>query len=154
MIRDANLNFDTNLAVTATATSTNTIDLGVARDMGNTDNLVVSTLVGTTFAGGTSLQVTVEGSPDNSTWTTLASGEVVPVASLVQGAQIANLSGLPSVDPVDGAPVRYLRLNYVVVGTMTAGALSSDIVMNRDNARGYPKSYSVAAPSLATFTTN
>ncbi len=154
MIRDANLNFDTNLAVTVTATSTNTIDLGVARDMGNTDNLVVSTLVATTFAGGTSLQVTVEGSPDNSTWTTLASGEAVPVASLVQGAQIANLSGIPSVDPVNGAPARYLRLQYVVVGTMTAGALSSDIVMNRDNGRGYPASYSVGAPALALFTTS
>ena len=153
MIRDANLNFDTNLAVTATATSTNTIDLGVARDMGNVSHLDVSCLVTTTFAGGTSLQVTVQGSPDNSTWTTLASGEAVPVASLVQGAQIANFSGIPSVDPVGGAPNRYLRLQYVVVGTMTAGALTSDVVSNRDNARGYPRSYSVGAPAVRVFST-
>ncbi len=151
MIRDSLLNFDTATAITVTAASTNTIDLGTARDLSGTINLTVSALVTTTFAGGTSLQVTVQGSPDNSTWTTLASGEAVPVASLVQGAQIANFGGIPSVSPVDGAPNRYLRLDYIVVGTMTAGAVTSDIVMNKENARGYPGSIAYTAPSVQTF---
>ena len=151
MIRDANLNFDTAAALTVTADSTNVIDLGVARDLSATDHLSISSLVTTTFTGGTSLQVTVVGSPDNSTWTVLASGEVVPLASLVQGAQIYNMRGIPSVDPVDGAPYRYLKLNYVIVGTMTAGAVTSDIVMGKENARGYPGTIAYTAPANQTF---
>jgi hypothetical protein len=150
MIRDSALNFDSAAAITVTAVSTNVIDLGAKRDLGTTEPLTVSSIVDTTFAGGTSLQVALQGSPDNTTWTTLVSGGVVPLASLVEGAQIANFD-LATVDPAGGPPPRYLRLDYIVVGTMTAGALTSDVVSGKQQFRGYPPGFAYAPPAVQTF---
>lgn len=150
MIRDSNLSFDVAAALTATAVSTNVIDLGAKRDLGPTEPLTVSTIVNTTFTGGTSLQVTLQGSPDNSTWTTLLSGGTVLLASLIEGAQIANFD-MASVDPVGGAPYRYLRLDYIIVGTMTAGTVTSDIVSTKAEVHGYPPGFTFVAPAVQTF---
>lgn len=150
MIRDINLSFDTGALLTATAVSTNTIDLGAKRDLSTTAPLTISTLVSATFVGGTSLQVTVQGSPDDTTWTTLESGAVVPIAGLIEGAQIANI-GIPASDPVGFAPYRYLRLDYIVVGVMTAGAVTSDIVSNKQNDVGYPPGYVYTPPAVNLF---
>jgi hypothetical protein len=152
MIRDINLNFDTALAITVTATSTNVIDLGAKRDLGPTEPLAISAIVTTGFAGGTSLAVAVQGSPDDATWTTLLTGEAVPVASLVEGAQIANYD-VPHADPVGLAPYRYLRLQYIVVGTMTAGALTSDLVSTKSSVTNYPPGFAYTAPAVQTFVT-
>jgi hypothetical protein len=150
MIRDISLNFDTALVVAATATSTNTIDLGAARDLGNTANATVSCIVAATFVGGTSLQVAMQGSPDNVNWQTLLTGAAIPVAELEQGTQIANFN-VPDDAPVGSAPYRYLRLDYIVVGAMTAGAVTSDVVMQKQSAFGYPSGYSYTPPVTPDF---
>jgi hypothetical protein len=150
MIRDSSLNFDNAAAVTVSAPSTNVIDLSAQRDLGTTEPLTISSIVGTTFLGGTSLQVALDGSVDNVTWTTLVTGGVVPVAALVEGTQIANFD-LANVDPVGGVPPRYLRLNYVVVGTMTAGTVTSDIVSTKEQFRGYPPGFAYKAPAVQSF---
>ncbi len=147
MIQDALLIFDpAGTAITTTATSTNVLDLLNKRDLGigsspDEPNLMVT--VGTTFAGGTSINVQFQTSPDNSTWTTAAESGVIALANLVAGARLLNI---PIPSPAPGAALpRYYRLNYVVVGTMTAGTVTSELLGILDEfpqqAAGYVGGY-------------
>ena len=138
MIIDTSLIFSNQQAVTASAPSTNTIDLGVTgtpfgatlalvRRLGEGEPIALSVSVGQTFAGLTSLQVSVETSPDGVTWTPTDSGEVVPAASLVAGYLFA----VPKI--IEAASARYLQLYYNVVGTATAGTINAAIVASRQS---------------------
>lgn len=137
MYIDGLLQFSSAQALTTTAVSTNVIDLLNPRDMGLGEDptLDVVAQVGATFTGGTSIQVVLQGSVDNSTFTDMVSGPVVAVANAVQGAQLANFP-MPTLAPGQALP-RYLRLNYVIVGTMGAGNVTSMIVLDRQANRTY-----------------
>lgn len=159
----------TDSPVIGTEAAPNVIDLGVnsgvpssangggARDMGVGDNpaLKLSALVTTAFAGGTSLQLQLQGAPDNGsgapgTYTTMWTGPAVLLASLVAGMQLANID-VPRPIPGQALP-RYLRLNYITVGTNTGGAVEAQIVLDRDDQiigssgaySGYPAGLTVA----------
>jgi hypothetical protein len=122
MITDKLNAFSERQVVTATAVSTNVIDLGplggsnTVRDIGEGEPVNLFVRVGSTaFAGGTSLQAVLETSlAEGSGYTTLASGPVVPLASLTAGARVFE-------GPIPKGVQRYLRVNYVVVGTMSGG---------------------------------
>lgn len=109
----------------ATTTSTNTIDLGTGRDLGDAGtgqtNLTAVVMITTAYVGGTSLNVQFQGSSDNVTWTTYSETGAVPVASLGVGQRLS--LPLPSVNPDQGVAPRYYRLQYVNVGANTAGAV-------------------------------
>ena len=136
---------------TGTQTSSNSIDLHMlgipvlaanqgARDMGIGDDpalkLAVEAL--TAFTGGTSLQVNLQGAPDNGsgapgTFTTYITGPVVALASLIAGVRVLEID-IPR--PPPGVPFpRFLQLQYVSVGTFTTGAgaskLRANIVLDR-----------------------
>ena len=141
MLLDNQNQFSSAQAVTSTGstTSTNVIDLGVARDIGGavTDQLMLLCEVVTAFTSGGSatLQVQFQTSPDNSAWSILAQSDAIPVASLVQGYKF-----LPGELP--GGTSRYLRLNYVVgTAAMTAGALTAALVPSLDVQQSYPRGY-------------
>ena len=141
MLLDNQNQFSASQAVTSTGStaSTNVIDLGVARDIGGavTDQLMLLCEVVTPFTSGRSatLQVQFQTSPDNSTWSTLAQSDAIPVASLVQGYKF-----LPGELP--GGTSRYLRLNYVVgTAAMTAGSLAAALVPSLDVLPAYPRGY-------------
>jgi hypothetical protein len=128
-------------AVTSTGStaSSNVIDLGVARDIagGVVEALKLLTQVNTTFTSGGSatLQVQVQTSADNSSWSTLAESAAIPVASLVQGYRFFE-NGVP------GPTSRYLRLNYVVgTAAMTAGKLDAALVPSLDVQPVYARGY-------------
>ena len=128
-------------AVTSTGStaSSNVIDLGVARDIagGVVEALKLLIQVNTTFTSGGSatLQVQVQTSADNSSWSTLAESAAIPVASLVQGYRFFE-NGVP------GPTSRYLRLNYVVgTAAMTAGKLDAALVPSLDIAPVYSRGY-------------
>jgi hypothetical protein len=134
MFIDKLLEFDpAGTAITSTAASTNVIDLGVARDIGSTGDSTepnVLIQVGTALTGGTSLNVQLEGAPDNGsglpgTYGVLDESGVIPAASLVAGARIL-LGPLPRVGAGNVMP-RFLRLNYVVVGPFTGGTVQAEI---------------------------
>lgn len=159
MILDSQLQFSATAgdSPTATAVSTNQIDLGIvipsgtasgsgipgtaagggARDIGIGDDpaLKIVALVTVNFATLTSLQIQVQGAPDNGsgspgTLTTYASGPVVPVASLLAGTLICNID-MPRVAPGVAMP-RFLGLNYVVAGSnASAGTLRAFLVVDR-----------------------
>jgi hypothetical protein len=152
-----------------TQSAPNVIDLGVtsgipssangggARDIGVGDkpSLKLSAIVATAFLSGTSLQLVLQGAPDNGAgapgaYTTMWTGPAVLLATLLAGAQLANID-VPR--PIPGQPIpRFLRLQYVSVGVFTAGALEAQIVIDRDDQivgatglySGYPAGLNVA----------
>lgn len=142
---------------TGTQTSGNIVDIGVglqttanpsglaipgvaagagARDLGIGDDPAMKILVEvvTTFTGGTSLAINVQGAPDNGSgapgaFTTYASGPVIAEAQLIAGAQLFDID-IPR-PPAGVALPRYLQLQYVTVGTHGAGTLKAWAVLDR-----------------------
>ena len=139
----------TDSPTTGTQVSSNVIDLGIigipsfangggARDIGTGDDPSMKLMVTTTvaFLSGTSLQIVLQGAPDNGsgapgTWTTMYTGPAVLEATLIIGARLADID-VPR--PIAGQALpRFLRLEYVTVGTHTAGTLESAIVLDRND---------------------
>lgn len=133
MLLDGETQFSNRQAITATAVSTNVIDLGATgtranansalrRDIGDWGNdLLVQ--VTQDFAGGTSLAVQVQ-TDDNAGFTsptTVGQTAAVPVADLKAGYRFS-LGDFPI-----NTAERFVRLNYVVVGTMTAGTITAAV---------------------------
>ena len=144
MILSAEQLFSDDQAVTATAISTNVIDLGVAgtpygaaaalnQDVGKGAPIPILVQVTADFNTLTSLTVTVETSAnsDLSSSTVLAT-ESILLADLVAGKQMFN-----QVVP-NGADQRYLGVRYTVVGTPpTLGNITAGITMgNQTNFTG------------------
>ena len=155
MIIDGSLQFtgvagsvDFDEPTTGTQVSTNIIDLSVARDMGVGDDpaLELLVVVTTDFADGTSLQVNLEGAPDDGTgspgsYTNMINGPVVAEAQLIAGARLLEVT-VPRPAPGQAIP-RFLRLEYVTVGTHTAGAIYGAIVLDRQDYVAYPAGITV-----------
>ena len=137
MILDAQNIFSTSQALTATAASTDTIDLGANGDLGRA-NMRFRASVATAFASGTSVQVILQ-TDDNSAFSSavaLYTGPAIAVASLTAGAVIADI-------PLPSTTERYLRVNYVVVGTPSAGAVDAFLVLDTPNQVTYPDAVTV-----------
>jgi hypothetical protein len=135
MILDGALMFDnpSTLAIAAgTQASANTLDLVNARDLGIGPELGIMAQVSTTFTSGGAgtLSYAVQGSVDNSAWTTMMVSPTYALANLVAGAQLG-ISGFPDLAPGQALP-RYIRLLWTVgTATMTAGAVIAGIVIDR-----------------------
>lgn len=157
MLTDASLQFSTLQAITSTAASTNIADLtgkaqGVDWGVAMT-HLQFAIYVGTAFVtgGGATLQVQVQGAPDNGsgapgTYTTITETDALAASVLTANAKI----------PIDlthraagQVLYRFLRLNYVVgTSTFSAGTLSALLVIDRDDwdpMALYPNGYVVGA---------
>lgn len=127
----------------AAVLSTNTIDLGVARDIGEGEDLYLRVQVGTAFAGLTNLDVEVITADDaalTTNVTSVAAVKGIPVASLGAGARVA----------VELSPQlrsngrRYLGARYTPTGTGTAGTLFADIGLEvQDNGKQYASGFAV-----------
>lgn len=138
MILDKLLMFSEAQAATATAASTDVIDLGpidgTRRDIGVGYPLEFWTTVNTTAtaAGAATVNVQLQTSPDNSTWTTIASSGDLALSALVAGKRIVS-------QKVPSGVQKYLRVNYTVgTGPLTAGAFTSGINLDVDNNTPYP----------------
>lgn len=135
MITDAQLRLSSAQALTTgTQVSTNSIDLLTAnRNLGRGDAMRLSLTVDVTFASGTSVQPQIieSANSDLSSPTVLLSGPVVAEASLVAGTEIWDVA-LP-----DNAK-RYIGVQYVNVGTHTAGKVSAHVVADTDFANTLP----------------
>lgn len=141
MIIDGLLLFSSaqNITTGTTQASTNVIDLLNARDMGigNLYPLKVACFVTTAFTSTDTglLTINLQGSTDNSTWTTYASSPAYSAADLTAGAKLAPLDWPHR----QGALPRYLRLNYDVGALhFTPGAVTSMLVLDRQDATQYP----------------
>lgn len=159
----------TDSPTTGTQAASNIIDIGItsgvptsangggARDLGIGDDpaLKLSAIVTTAFTVGTSLQLQLQGAPDNGSgaagsYTTMWTSPAVVEASLVAGAQLANID-IPRPAPGQVLP-RFYKLNFITVGTHSTGAIEAQIVLDRDDQilgtagvySGYPAGINVA----------
>lgn len=142
MILSAQQIFSDDQAITASADSTNVIDLGVAgtpygaaaalnNDKGKGNKVPILIQVTEAFNTLTSLEIKISTGATTALGTTVIS-KVVPLADLVLGYQFP-VDVLP-----DGIDERYLGIEYVVVGTApTLGKITAGISMgNQTNVTG------------------
>jgi len=143
MIFDNTLLLSDQQAITADAASTNTIDLiatgspfggsPIVKDVGRSVRVPLAILVTEAFNNITSLQVQVQTSPDNATWTTIESGTQIPLSVLASGHQVKVIDELP-----EGTNVRYVRLFYDITGTApTTGKITAGVVTARQTNYSY-----------------
>lgn len=161
MILDSLLAFSINQAVTATAVSTNIIDLGVglspsnplgsaiptpaqgggARDIGIGDDpamkLLVQVTATFTSGGAGTLSVALQGAVDTgagapAAFSTWWTSPTYALATLNAGSRLYDMD-MPR--PPDGIAIpRYLQMNYTnATAVFTGGTLSSFIVLDRDD---------------------
>jgi hypothetical protein len=133
---------------TGTQYSSNVIDIGLsglpnsvagggARDLGVGDDpaLKVQFIVTQTFLSGTSLQLAIQA--------ILEANLVAATATNPPFFQLGNID-FPRVAPGQPLP-RFLRVQYTTVGTHTAGALTAEVVLDRDDqiisSTGYQSGY-------------
>jgi hypothetical protein len=122
--------------------STNTIDLGVARDIGAGEDLYLRAQVGATFTGLTALDIdliTADDAALSVNVTVVDSIKAIPVASLVAGARF----GLNLNPQLGRNGRRYLGARYVPTGTGTAGTLFADIGAEVQDQKTYASAITV-----------
>ena len=135
MITDALLRVSEDQAVTTTAVSTNTVDLGVARDIGEGTALYMNFALTEAFANGTSVtfEVITSSSANLSTPTVIGSSAVLATAALTLGKNV-----VVRLNPdIAGKGQRFIGARYTVVGTMNAGKVTADIVETIGDGRKF-----------------
>lgn len=142
MITDQLLRVSTDQALTTTAVSTDTIDLSVARDIGEGGDLYMNFAVTTALAGGTSVKFEVisSASANLGSPTVIGSTDAIVTASLVAGYNTA-----VRINPqVASLGQRYLGARYTISGTYTSGKVTADVVTDiQDGRKFYPSGVTV-----------
>ena len=131
--------FGQDQAVTASAASTDYIDLGVLRDIGNGERpeILVLCTQDVTAAGAATVTVALQ-TDDNSSFSSpvnLVLSDAIPKASLVAGTEILRVA-------VPYGTERYVRLFFTVAtGPLTAGKFTSGLVAQRQANIAYASGY-------------
>jgi hypothetical protein len=114
--------FSNEQAITASAASTDVIDLSGTRDVGRGEPLYVLVQVMQAFDNLTSLTIALQtSSTENFASPVQLTTRTVALASLTAGATF-------SIGPVSGGTLRYVRLYYTVTGTNpTTGKITAGI---------------------------
>ena len=143
MITDSLLRVSEDQAVTSTAYSTNTIDLSVARDVGEGKTLYMNFALTEAFANGTNItfQVVTSANANLSSHDVVGSSTTIATAALTLGKNI-----VVAINPqIASKGKRYLGARYVVSGTMNAGKVTADIVETiGDGQKYYASGFTVA----------
>lgn len=127
----------------ASVLSTNTVDLGTARDIGEGSDYAFGRIeVTTAFAGGTSAEFQIITADDAALTTNvkvLGSTGAIPVASLTAGARF-----VCEINPVIGTKgQRYVGGRTVNVGANTAGSIYADIGAEVQDFKTYAVGFAV-----------
>lgn len=138
MITDKLLMFSEAQAVTNTAASTDVIDLGPIdgnrRDIGVGYPLEFWVLVNeaATASGDATVNIQLQTSEDNSSWTTIYDSGALAKTTLTAGKLVVSAK-------VPAGVQRYLRVNYsVATGPLTAGEFTAGISLDVDANTPYP----------------
>lgn len=146
MITDQFLKVSAAQAVTATAVSTDKVDLSVARDIGEGEDLYMNFSVDTSFtaAGAATMEMQVVVADDaalSTNVTVVGTTGAIAKTALVAGANFA-----ARINPqIASLGRRYFGANYVVsTGPMTAGAITANVVHDiQDGKKFYASGFSV-----------
>ena len=143
MITDSLLRVSEDQAVTSTAYSTNTIDLSVARDVGEGKTLYMNFALTEAFANGTNItfEVVTSANANLSSHDVVGSSTTIATAALTLGKNI-----VVAINPqIASKGKRYLGARYVVTGTMNAGKVTADVVETiGDGQKYYASGFTVA----------
>ena len=147
MITDKNLRISTDQSIAingTTALSDNSIDLGIARDIGEGKQLFMNFAMTAAMSAGTSCMFEIV-QADNAALTSnlvvLAASAAIVRASLVAGYNIA----LPIPPQIGSTGKRYLGARYTVVGDNSGGTgtVTTDIVETvQDGKKFYASGFS------------
>ena len=135
MITDKLLRVSEDQAITTTAFSTDTIDLGVARDIGEGTALYMNFAVTTALANGTSVkfEVVTSANANLSSPTVVGSSDAILTAALTVGKNV-----VVRINPdIAGKGKRYLGARYTVAGTFNAGKVTADVVETIGDGQKY-----------------
>lgn len=143
MITDKLLRVSTDQAVTTTAVSTDTVDLSIARDMGEGEDLFMNFAMTEAFAGGTSTNFEViiaDNAALSSNVVVIGASGAIVTASLPLGTNVA-----VRLNPqIASLGKRYLGARYTVSGTNSAGKVTADIVTDvQDGKKFYASGFTV-----------
>lgn len=149
-ILDAQLQLSAAQAVTASAVSTNTIDLGTSRDIGTGTKLfaVVGVDTTATAAGAATVrfQVITSANANLSSANVISQTDDIPIANLTAGRKPIVIALSPAV--LNSLPVgqRYLGLQYTIgTGPLTAGAFTAYLTNSGvDVGKNYASGFTVA----------
>ena len=143
MITDKLLRVSEDQAITTTAFSTDTIDLGTARDIGEGTALYMNFALTEAFANGTNItfEVVTSANANLSSHDVIGSSATIATAALTLGKNI-----VVRINPdIAGKGKRYLGARYVVTGTMNAGKVTADVVETiGDGQKYYASGFTVA----------
>lgn len=150
MLTDALLQLSSAQAVTSTAFSTNTIDLGAARDIGQGEDLYVAIGVdeAATAAGAATVNFQIVTSPNAN----LSSPTIIGQTDAIAKTELT-LGRKPIVIPVPSAALlaqpigqRYFGLQYTVAtGPLTAGKFTAHVVLEDSGVgKNYASGFTVA----------
>ncbi len=135
MITDKLLRVSEDQAITTTAFSTDTIDLGTARDIGEGTALYMNFCVTTALANGTSVkfEVVTSANANLSSPVVVGSSDAVLTAALTAGKNV-----VVRINPdIAGKGKRYLGARYTVAGTFNAGKVTADVVETIGDGQKY-----------------
>ena len=135
MITDKLLRVSEDQALTTTAVSTNTVDLGVARDIGEGTPLYMNFAVTTALANGTSVkfEVVISDNANLSSPVVVGSSDAILTAALTVGKNV-----VVRINPdIAGKGKRYLGARYTVSGTYNAGKVTADVVETIGDGQKY-----------------
>lgn len=143
MITDKFLRVSDSQLLTTTAVSTDKIDLSLARDIGEGDDLYMNFAVPVALAGGTSVTFEVVVADDaaiSTNVTVVGSSPAVVTASLVAGYNTA-----VRINPIIGSlGRRYMAARYTIVGTYTSGSVIADVVADiQDGKKFYASGFAI-----------
>jgi hypothetical protein len=140
-IVDNNLYMSDAQAVTATASSTKSLDMATAtRNVGGGQSLELVIQVATTVAasgGASNVTFSLDDSADNSSFAVVVATMAIPKATLVAGYEVLRIR-LPL------GLRRYIQVSYTVdTNNLTAGAFNAYLALDRQDNIARPSGFSV-----------
>jgi hypothetical protein len=144
MILDGHLQFSNSQSLTATAASTNVIDLGIDRNIGIGEQLavVLNVEVASDFTTGDETYSIAVQADDNASFSSAATvGTFTIVGAVAAGTKYVFIL------PADLTTERFLRLNYTLAGTTPSVTLSAHLMPANngiDNSVNYTSGFTVS----------